>query len=399
MYCVTVTIKRAMKINSDINVDSVLNEFISGDDEDEVGVIACPFMDSLKTEVDDDVDLALDTQVDMCIYQINQTNGSLPFLEFLLYMQGSAREKKGARLVFPHIFSRHTKTGLVDQCRPALTALFNDMDDVKYDGYVYEKSQRRCTLFFNKIYNKHSGGIPFMQADNHWFWCLSSEIFNERQMMQRAISDDVVSFFNRNPDIMRLTLNGRTLESPSALYAGKHFNYVSYMAEFGMKKASTRAHFGPYYYFVSFIGAMRYACYSMGFEPHVLDDGTVLTVNEHGKHTRGGLVRFAVFLGRCRGFFMNGEEDRSELSMYWADRDPFVKVKLALRDINGNWTQAFNSAYVGEYELKIDEKTKTRIPNWAIKDYDNQIPLSCHEIDMKSVPNEYDAGFAKYELV
>jgi hypothetical protein len=238
-----------------------------------------------------------------------------------------------------------------------------------------------------------------MRADNRWFWALSSEIFNERQTMHCAISDDVVSFFNRHPGVMQLTLNGRALESPSALYAGKHFNYVSYMAEFGMKKASTRAHFGPYYYFVSFMGAMRYACYSMGFEPHVLDDGTVLTANEHGKHTRGGLVRFAVFLGRCRAFFMNGEEDRSELSMFWADQDPFVKAKLALRDINGNWTQAFNSAYVGEYELIIGGTTKNRIPNWTIKDYDNQIPLSCHEIDLKSVPNEYDPAFVKYTLI
>jgi hypothetical protein len=96
---------------------------------------------------------------------------------------------------------------------------------------------------------------------------------------------------------------------------------------------------------------------------------------------------------------MNGEEDRSELSMFWADQDPFVKAKLALRDINGNWTQAFNSAYVGEYELIIGGTTKNRIPNWTIKDYDNQIPLSCHEIDLKSVPNEYDPAFVKYTLI
>ena len=387
-----------MKINADINVDSVnvLNPAMINDVDE--GVVACPFMDALKTDVDD-VDLAVDTQVDMCIYQINKTNDSIPFLEFLLYLQGSAREKKGVRLVFPHVLSKHTKAGLVDQCSPALVALFGGMDAVKYAGYVVEKSKRRCTLFFNHIFNERSGGIPFMRADNRWFWTLSSEIFNERQMMNYAISDDVVSLFNRHPAMMQVTLNGRTMESPSALYAGKHFNYVSYMAEFGMKKASTRAHFGPYYYFVSFMGSMRYACYSMGFEPHVLDNGDVLTVNAHGKHTRGGVVRFAVFLGRCRAFFMNGEEDRSELSMYWAEKDPFVKAKLALRDINGDWTQAFNSAYVGEHELNIDGKTKNRIPNWTIKDYDAQIPLSCHEIDMQTVPNEYDPEFIQYRLV
>jgi hypothetical protein len=354
-------------------------------------------MDALKTNVDD-IDLPLDTRVDMCIYQINQTVDNLPFLEFLLYMEGGEKEKGGRNLTFPYILARHTKSGLVDQCSAALLALFGNLDVVKYSGFLYEKIKKRCTLFFNKFYEKQMI-VPFMKENNRWFWTLSSEIFNEHQMMQHSISDSVVSFFNRHPRIMTLKLRGDTLESPSALYAGKHFNYVSYMAEFGVKKASTRAHFGPYYYFVSFKGAIRYACYSMGFEPHVLDDGTRLTVNEYGKHTQGGIVRFAVFLGRCRAFFMNGEEDRSELSMFWANQDPFVKAKLALRDINGDWTQSFNSAYVGEYNLKVDGKTKNRIPNWTIKDYDNQIPLSCHEVDMKSVPDEYDTAFANYKLI
>lgn len=389
-----------MRLNADINVDGIAtsSKFAMDDaDDDRMNRLACPFMDALKTNVDD-ADIPLDTHVHMCIYQINQTIEDLPFLEFLLYVDGSDKEKGGKQLIFPYFFSRHTKTGLVEQCNPALIALFGDVDAVKYDGYVYEKSQQRCTLFFNKVHEKRLGGIPFMKASDRWYWALSSEIFNERQLMRVAISPSVVSFFNRHPGIMHLMFNGRVMESPSALYAGKHLNYVSYMAEFGVKKASTRAHFGPYYYFVDFIGAMRYACYAMGFEPHVLDSGDVLTTNVHGKHTKGGVVRFAVFLGRCRAFFMNGDEDRSELSMYWANKDPFIKAKLALRDINGNWTRSFNSAYVGEYELKIGGKTKHRIPNWTIKDYDHQIPLSCHEIDMATVPNEYDPEFTNYKL-
>jgi hypothetical protein len=393
------------KLNADIDVDGMLSEFKQYDvmvksiaSTLDMNSLSFPFIDELKTNVDD-ADIPLDTRVNMCIYQINQGMDNLPFLEFLLYMEGGEKDKGGNQLTFPYIFSRHTKSGLVEQCTPALFALFSDMSMVKYVGYIYEKSHRCCTLFFNKFYVPHLGGIPLMESKNKWFWTLSSEIFNEHKVMQYVISNTVVSFFNRHHQIMQLKLNKRTLESPCGLYAGKHFNYVSYMAEFGVKKASTRAHFGPYYYFVSFIGSMRYACYSMGFEQHVLDDGTQLTTNQYGKHSKGGVVRFAVFLGRCRAFFMNGDEDRSELSMYWANQDPFVKAKLSLRDINGDWTSSFDSAYVGEYELKIGEKTKHRLPNWTIKDYDNQIPLSCHEIDMKSVPSEYDPEFINYKLV
>jgi hypothetical protein len=335
-------------------------------------------------------------------------------LEFLLYLDG----KKGGRaLAFPYILSKHTKAGLVDQCTAPLSALFattneHGLDDVvKYAGYIYNKREKRCVLFFNKFDDDDSISIPFVRANTRWWWTLSSEIFNDHVMMNYPISDAVVSFFSSNALIMQLKLNGRVLESPTACYAGKHFNYISYMAAFGMKKASTRAHFGPYYYFVGFMDSMRHACYSirpphtktrgdkplLRFEPHVLADGTSLTVNEFGKHGKGGIVRFAVFLGRCRAFFLNGDEDRSELSMYWANQDPLVKAKLALRDINGNWTSHFNSAYVGEYVFNdADEKQKKRAAGWTIKEYDNQTPLSCHEVEVTSVPDEYDPEFTDY---
>ena len=384
-----------MKLETDICVDSINYDNSSNSVITEEHLMY-PFMDALKTNVDDNTDLPLDSRVDMCIYRINRNKSSIPFLEFLLYLDGNANDKGGKKLTFPYILHKHTKGGIVEQCAVPLRALFEN-DAVKYDGYLYNKREKRCTLFFNQLQDETIGAsIPFMSSKNRWWWVLSSEIFNEHRMMNYSVSDYVISFFSKNPKIMQLKAHGHVLESPSACYAGKHFNYISYMAAFGVKKSSTRAHFGPYYYSGDFMGTMRYACYAMGMEAHVLSDGTHLTMNEHGKHTKGGIARFAVFLGRSRAFFMNGDEDRSELSMYWANKDPFVKAKLALRDINGNWTRYFNSAYVGEYTINANDETKTRVPGWTIKEYDNQIPLSCHEIDMKNVPDVYDPEFTDY---
>ena len=396
-----------MKLEPDIYVDSINNDRVMrNDDPITENHISYPFVDALKTNVDDHVDLPPDSQVDMCIYRINRNKSRIPFLEFLLYLDGNAKDKGGNKLTFPYILSKHAKTGVVDQCTAPLRALFTTHDNcslddvVKYDGYMYNKREKRCTLFFVQLHDTmRDTSIPFIKSTSRWWWVLSSEIFNERRMMNYHISDRVISFFKRHPKIMQLKAHGHVLESPSACYAGKHFNYISYMAAFGMKKSSTRAHFGPYYYSGDFMGTMRYACYAMGFEDYVLVDGTSLTMNEHGKHTKGGIVRFAVFLGRCRGFFLNGDEDRSELSIYWANKDPFVKAKLALRDINGNWTRFFNSAYVGEYTIKLNNETKKRVTGWTIKEYDNQIPLSCHEIDMKNVPDEYDPDFTDYNVL
>jgi hypothetical protein len=75
-------------------------------------------------------------------------------------------------------------------------------------------------------------------------------------------------------------------------------------------------------------------------------------------------------------------------------------AKLALRDINGDWTRYFNAAYVGEYKFDTpDERTSKRSAGWTIKEYENQIPLSCHEIDMSNVPDEYEADFTNYVIL
>jgi hypothetical protein len=396
-----------MKLETDIYVESINDErAMRNDDPITESHIAYPFVDALKTNVDDHVELPPDSQVDMCIYRINRNKSSIPFLEFLLYLDGNAKDKGGNKLTFPYILSKHAKTGLVEQCTAPLRALFAANENealynaVKYDGYIYNKREKRCTLFFVQLHDAMGDtSIPFIKSNNRWRWALSSEIFNDQRMMNYPISERVISIFNRHPKIMQLKAHGHTLESPTACYAGKHLNYISYMAAFGMKKSSTRAHFGPYYYSGDFMGTLRYACYAMGFEAHVLSDGTSLTTNEHGKHSKGGIVRFAVFLGRCRAFFMNGDEDRSELSMHWANKDPFIKAKLALRDINGDWTRFFNSAYVGEYDIKLNNETKKRVVGWTIKDYDNQIPLSCHEIDTSNIPDKYDPEFMKYTIV
>ena len=123
-----------MKIETDINVDSIVdvNDFAKSSPLD----LAYPFIDKLKMNVDDVVDLPIDSRVDMCIYRIKRNK--TPFLEFLLYLDG----KKGGRaLAFPYILSKHTKAGLVDQCTAPLSALFattneHGLDDVVKYAYI-----------------------------------------------------------------------------------------------------------------------------------------------------------------------------------------------------------------------------------------------------------------------
>ena len=138
-----------MKLETDICVDSI--DATHNVDSYEMEHVQYPFADALETNVDDRVDLPPDSRVDMCIYRINHTQSSAPFLQFLLYLDGSKKDKGGAKLTFPYILSKHAKSGLVDQCAAPLRALFSTdswSDMVKYNGYIYDKREKRCTLFF-----------------------------------------------------------------------------------------------------------------------------------------------------------------------------------------------------------------------------------------------------------
>jgi hypothetical protein len=60
-----------MKIETDINVDSMRDDFNHEIITNLEERLTYPFEDGLKINVDD-IDLPLDTQVEMCIYRINR---------------------------------------------------------------------------------------------------------------------------------------------------------------------------------------------------------------------------------------------------------------------------------------------------------------------------------------
>ena len=117
---------------TDIYVDSI-NCGVSDNGNNETSImeehIAHPFADELKLNVDDHVDLPPDARVDMCIYLINRYQSSIPFLEFLLYLDGNMGDKKRGELTFPYILHKHAKCGMVEQCSAPLSALFSTNDD------------------------------------------------------------------------------------------------------------------------------------------------------------------------------------------------------------------------------------------------------------------------------
>jgi hypothetical protein len=111
----------------------------------------------------------------------------------------------------------------------------------------------------------------------------------------------------------------------------------------------------------------------------------------------GGLIRCAIFLGKMKVLRNNPDDnvDESKLTKdyllnYNECSMEYKNAKLLLRisDRDGLWTENYNSVYLGKMELD-DGTIFNDYPLWVVKDYDQQVVLSTHIIDKKSLDAEW----------
>ena len=348
-----------------------------------------PFIDTIDFDIDDE-EIKTDLTINLCIYRVN-TNGNKPFLEFLLYKYPD-KGKISNLFTFPN-FKYDKNDSLIKQTNKYIDVMFDDV--TRYKGFKLDKTH--CTLFYQRYFDKQIN-IPKLTLDNTWWWVSSCEIFNYKKVLYFDIHRSVVDLFERNPEIMFLYNNKTAIEVPLILYNGSHYKSITFMTVFGIKKGSIYASMGPFYYFSTFVKAMRYACYSYFLEKYTTSDGEVLTTNDYGKYNKGGIVRFAIFPGKTKVFMEDDPPDTSAISL---NSDKLAKWarNLSLRDSDGKWSKEYSCAYVGEYTVTDDSNNKiTRSPFWTLKNYEQQTPLSYHSVNMEAVPAVYDTTYTDYEI-
>lgn len=399
--------KKSVKKNEDnviLEQESTSNEFlpyknlhkISTDFRESMVPIkdyTFPFIDMLEHDIDDiDVEVC---NVNICIYRIN-TSGIKPFIEYLLYKYPCNDTNDTSNLLtFPHFTYKKNNTTLKKKSDKQVKILFED--NATYKGYTFDDNI--YTLFYNLYYDSNIN-ICKMTLDDVWWWATPYEIFNYQKILYFDIHNSVKHVFDKNPDMMYLCdSDHNVLETPIIAYNGSHHKTTSFMAVFGIRKSSPYAPMGPYYYFSTFKSACRFAAYSFSLGHEETNEGDILTTNKHGKHTKGGLVRFAIFVGKMKVFMLTDKDDTSEISIEKAKQFPLIKKTLSLRDTAGNWAHEYNSTYVAEYEFndKTGEKL-VRTPFWTIKYYEQQTPLAYYYIDSNSAPESYDVDYDKYRI-
>ena len=375
--------------------------------------------------------------VEYLVYHVNK-NAYKPFLEFLLY-----KSSEDDTLYFPNFSQSTSKYDTVENASLLLDNLFGD-DSCGFKGRLVEsptmnrinsaRLNDRIILLYELKEKPHT--ISRQKSSDDLWWGTVSEIFNYRKILFYKISETVTDIFLAYPQAIKLYHKESLIETPMVLYNGSDSNTAKYNAGFSVKKSNNESRYGPFYYFTDLHSAMRYAGYD---------------IETGEKNVKGGLVRFIIYTGKMKMFLKKNKPDTSEMAKYICSKHNNKKNTSQFRDNDCKWTEQYNSAYNGTYEIPIkkskgstgndnddddvdeeDEAAKIIYSSGSedneseneqdvtfqslhkedkdkdiyylamrlcISEYNFQTPLSYYYIDTKDIPNNYEYDFKNYKII
>ena len=310
--------------------------------------------------------------IHICLYSVTLSDYK-PFIQYLLFKHSSSDNL----LSFP--FFTFKGIDLESQCHKKIKEITDEDHVIK--GFVNQKDNTYIIVSLPD----NSCALQHLTEKSNWWFALLHEIINERKILYFPIHQSVTNLFYYNSNLLYLLdENNIPYEAPLGLYNGQHANKTNFIATFGISKYSPLASMGPYYYFATYDLACKFGSWSYNFKPLILDD-ILLTDNDFGRYKEGGIVRFAIFTGKVL-VLLNRDwdpKDNSPLSSHREDKE-----KRLLRH-DGSWTKNYDSTCVSEITYSDDTKNQNGA-KYCVKNYYQQVPLSYHLLDKKSVPEMHD---------
>jgi len=310
-----------------------------------------------------------------------ENQGKIPFMKFIL------TKTLDEKLIFPiiSIFRELNTQEFVSYTKFCLFGLllFDDFEFFdktiefngfyEYDGKLYIFFDiTKCNIKINNIY----------RSNNLWFGLLD-EIVNHKHICNIKIDSKLCDFFFNNEEFCFLyDKNNNKYEVPSVAYVGKNEELLNFTYTFGEPKKNKNSILGANYYFTDFYNAVR--------------DGVECSTNiniqdsKEYKYTNFGVVRFAIITGIVKYIdnYPNDDIDESDIKKQRLE-DPSLdqnieRLTLRISDHDGKWTKEYDSAYIGNIELDDGSYLKHN-QLLAVREYDQQIPLTFHYIDRSTV--------------
>lgn len=299
-----------------------------------------------------------------------------PFLMFFLIKQNEG-------LSFPQ--KQYTGGIPSAEMKTAYEDYMQDSEFV-YQGYI--RNNHVVTMMY-QLLSQEPHEVKLVQYDSEFMFVLIDEIVNWKKMLSFDISDTVVNLFLNNPQLIYLCKSGKNIEVPIVAYSGEHKNAILLETVIGKRRELQLASLGPYYYFSTYGNAMRHAIWNSS---STTDKNDIL--DNTGRHTAGGIVRYALFLGR-HNMFLGRNTDLDDTSKNSKNflHTPFIKF----RDSDGKWAKEYDS--IGTVGMKLTNDGIVTIirPKYIVKDYKQQVPISFHYVNTHQNVNKSTAENAIIE--
>ena len=338
-------------------------------------------------------------QINICAYEVNN-EGIYPFLKFLL-----SRDIFNEKFNFPYL-PLYLDVSIEPLFNFITVHLFSILklenfqsfkEAIKIKGlYDYNNEiylfidLTECKLNLNDIY--YSSDVMFALLD---------EIMNHKSICNIEIDDEVVDFFIYNNKFCYLTSDKNIrYESPTLAYVWTEEKMLNFTYMFGTPKKNNLAILGPYFYFTDYKNAIQ------GIYPNsTILDSTIkwnnldYSVKNNNINKKSGIVRFAIFTGITK-YIENQPNDPIDKSDVKNERlndssinQNFERLTMRISDYDGNWSDEFDSCYLGNIELDNGERIPYS-PLYVLKNYNQQVPLSYHYIQ-----NSYHTKIGDYSIL
>jgi hypothetical protein len=351
-------------------------------------------MNFLEKNIDFFLDDNKITKVHVLAFEINNEYKH-PFLNFVLCKNPCTQT-----LSIPWISLTPSVVNseiIVTQTELLLVSMLNcDNDDTALNNMeckgFYIKNNEVYIFYDLTKCNLHT---DYVDKKSKFFFCIVDEIVNTKHICNFKMDNSVSLFFLENDMFCFLqNKDNANYEVPVIGYVGKHTSMLNFTYVFGVSKSDNIAILGPYFYFTDYLNAINQGGWSKDGKSEIRHD-KLLTDNSKGRYKLGGVIRFALFMGKTKVIqnHLLDEIDESEikkerLSDSLLDTQ-YERLTMRISDHQGNWAKNYDSVFIGNIELDNGDKVQNA-PIIVLKEYDQQTPLSYHYIDKSCLKEVFD---------
>jgi len=329
------------------------------------------------------------SRIMLCIYRINVKPSSTPFLEYLLF------KNKENVMVFPEYNGGNPHDLYESIVGENHLAIENYKGMISNQGVAY--------MFYQYI--QPSDMIlktPYKTKSDELWWCLIDEICNWKKVLTMDVDKTVFQLFYDNPSLIYLyDTNYNKLEIPVVGYYGTYYKLLEFVYTFGVKESDINSMYGPYYYFTTFNRAVKYAGWYYEGNKELIKEHVV--TDENGRFNKGGILRSAIFMNNMR-VIQNHPLDEADNSEYTQEllrnieKREKIRIKLKMVDYDGKWVNQYDSVYAGR-ALMDNGEPLFDYPEMVVKNNSQQVTLSIHIINKKTLGENWDANEKEYDIL